>query len=70
MPTFSGQFKKIIKRYKSVRYTIGIIRQSACLVVNSITVYSYAFFFNCMTVGQASDSMIALTLSFNPLVGV
>ena len=30
------------------------------LVVNPITVYSYAFLFNCMTVGRASDSMTAL----------
>ena len=36
-------------------------RQSACLVLNPITVYSYGFFFNCTTVGQASDSMTALT---------
>ena len=28
------------------------------------------FLFNCMTVGQASDSMTALTQSFNLLVGV
>ena len=38
-----------------------IMRQSACLVLNPITVYSYGFLFNCTTVGQASDSMTALT---------
>ena len=38
------------------------MRQYACLVLNSITVYSYGFLFNCMTVGQASDSMTTLTL--------
>ena len=38
-----------------------ILRQSACLVLNPITVYSYGFLFNCTTVGQASDSMAALT---------
>ena len=32
-----------------------------CLVVNSIMVYSYGFFYNCTMVGQASDSMMALT---------
>ena len=31
------------------------------LVLNPITVYSYGFLFNCTTVGQASDSMTALT---------
>ena len=32
-------------------------------------VYSYGFNFNCSMVGQASDSMMALTLSFNRCVG-
>ena len=60
-PSFSDQFKKIIKRYKRVDYNMHIMRQSACLVVNPITVYGYGFFFNCTTVGRASDSMTALT---------
>ena len=42
-------------------YNLDIMRQSACLVLNPITVYSYGFLFNCTTVGQASDSMTALT---------
>ena len=42
-------------------YNMDIMRQSACLVVNIITVYSYGFLFNCATVDQASDSMTALT---------
>ena len=33
---------------------MDIMRQSACLVVNPITVDSYGFLFNCTTVGQAS----------------
>ena len=37
---FSDQFKKIIKRYKKVGYHIDVMRQSACLVVNPIWVYS------------------------------
>ena len=60
-PNFSDQLKKIIKPYKRVGYNMDIMRQSACLVVNSITVYSYGFLFNCMTVGQASYSMTTLT---------
>ena len=60
-PNFSDQFKKIVKRYIRVGYNLDIMRQSACLVVNPITVYSYGFLFNCTTVGQASDSMMALT---------
>ena len=54
-------FKNIVKRYIRVGYNLDIIRQSACLVLNPITVYSYGFLFNCTTVGQASDSMTALT---------
>ena len=42
-------------------YNMDIMRQYACLVVNPITVQSYGFLFNCTTVGQASDSMMALT---------
>ena len=68
-PNFSDQFKKIVKRYIRVGYSLDIMRQSACLILNPITVYSYGFLFNCMTVGQASDSMTALTLSFNWWVG-
>ena len=60
-PNFSDQFKKIVKRYIRVSYKLDIMRQSACLVLNPITVYSYGFLLNCTTVGQASDSMTALT---------
>ena len=60
-PNLSDQFKKIVKRYRRVGYNLDIMQQSACLVLNTITVYSYGFLFNCMTVGQASDSMTALT---------
>ena len=69
-PNFSDQFKKIVKRYIRVGYNLDIMRQSACLVLNPITVYSYGFLFNRTTVGQASDSMTALMLSFNRWVGV
>ena len=53
--------KKIIKRYKRVGFNMVIMRQSACLVVYPIWVDSYGILFNCMTVGQASDLMKALT---------
>ena len=46
-PNFSDQFKKIVKRYINVGYNLDIMRQSTCLVLNPITVYSYAFLFNC-----------------------
>ena len=56
---FSDQFKKIIVRYKRIGYNINIMRQSACLVFNPITVNNFASLFNCTPVGRASDSMIA-----------
>ena len=59
-PNFSVQFKKIIKRYIKVGYNLDVMRQSVCLVLNPITGSNYFFLFNCMTVGQASDSMTAL----------
>ena len=40
-PNFSDQFKKIVKRYIKFEYNLDIMRQSACLVLNPITVYSY-----------------------------
>ena len=40
---------------------MDIMRHSACLVVNPITVYSYALLVNCMVVGRSSDSIIAFT---------
>ena len=50
-PIFHGDFV----------YNLDIMRQSACLVLNQITVYSYGFLFNCAVVGPASDSMTVLT---------
>ena len=55
-PNFNDHFKKIIKRYIKFGYNLGVMRQSACLVLNPITAYSYDFLSNCTTVGQASDS--------------
>ena len=56
-PNLSNRFKKIIKCYIKFGYNLDVMRQSACLVVNSIRVSSYGFLFNCTTVGQVSDSM-------------
>ena len=55
---FSDQFRKIIVRYKRIGYNINIMRQSACLVFNPITVNNFASLFNCTPVGRASDSMM------------
>ena len=47
--------KKINKRHIKVGYNLDVMRQSACLVLNPITVHSYGFLMNCTTVGQVSD---------------
>ena len=54
---FPYHFKKIIVRYKKIGYNIDVLRQTACLVVNPIKVNSFAYLFNCTTVGRASDWM-------------
>ena len=56
---FAEQFRNLINRYKRIGYNPYIMRQTACLVVNSITVDSYALLFNCTTVVRASASMTA-----------
>ena len=58
---FSDQFRKIRMRYKRIGYNQNVMRQSACLVINPITVDGYAVLFNCTPVDRASDSMMAPT---------
>ena len=50
---FSDPFKNIIICYKRIGYNINIMRQSACLVLNPITVNNFASLFNCTLVGRA-----------------
>ena len=52
---FPYHFKKIIVRYKKIGYSIDVLRQSACFVVTLIKFNSFAYLFNCTTVGRASD---------------
>ena len=56
---FLKQFRKLIDRYKRIGYNLYIMRQTACLVVNSIIVDGYASLFTCTTAVRASDSMTA-----------
>ena len=58
---FSAQFIEIISHYKKIGQNIIILQQIACLVVYSITVGSFALLFNCMLVGQTSDSTMGPT---------
>ena len=58
---FLAQFIKIISHYKKIGYNINLLQQTACLVVNPITVGNFAFLFNCTLVGRTSDSMMVPT---------
>ena len=55
---FSDQLKKVIIRYKRIGYKINVMLQSACLVVNTITVNNFHSLFNCTPVGRKSDSVM------------
>ena len=58
MTDFSDQF---IMRYNRIGYNPNVMRQSACLFINPITVDGYATLFNCTPVDRASDSMMVPT---------
>ena len=58
---FSALFIKIISHYKKIGYNINVLQQTACLVVNPITVGNFAFLFNCTQVGWTSDSITVPT---------
>ena len=58
---FSDQFRKIIISHKHIVYDLNVMRQSACLVINPITVDNFAALFNCTPVDRTSDSMMAPT---------
>ena len=58
---FSVWFIKIISHYKKIGYNINVLQQTACLVVNPITIGNFAFLFNCTPVGRTSDSMTVPT---------
>ena len=53
MTDFSDQFRKIIMRYKRIGYNINVMGQSACLVINPITVDGYVTLFNCTPMDRA-----------------
>ena len=58
---FLAQFIKIISHYKKIGYNINALQQTACMVVNPITVGNFAFLFYCTPVGPTSDSMMVPT---------
>ena len=58
-PNLSNLLKLVVNRFKRAGYSLDIIRQIACLVLNPIMVDGYAALFSCMAVVQASDSTTA-----------
>ena len=58
---FSARFVGVVSHYGGIGYNINVLQQTACLVVNPITVGNFAFLFNCTPVGRTSDSMMVPT---------
>ena len=58
---FSDQLRIIIIRHKRIGYDLNVMRQSACLMINQITVENFANLFICTPVDRASDYMMAPT---------
>ena len=55
---YSDQLRKIIIRYRT-GYSMNVMRQTACLVVDPVTVNNFAALFNCTPAGRVSDLMMA-----------
>ena len=58
---FSYQFRKITIRQKRIAYDLNVMRHTACLLINPITVDNIGAHCNYTPVDQASDSMMAPT---------
>ena len=63
MTDFSDQFRKIIMRYKRIGYNLNVMRQSACLVINPITVEGYATLFNYTPVSWLGPELSSVAWS-------
>ena len=49
-PIFSDLFKRIVNHFKRAGFTLNIMRQTACLVFNPVTVEGYPALFSCTAV--------------------
>ena len=56
------EFCKVSSHYKRIGCNVNILQQTACLVVNPMTVDNIAFYFNCSDMDWTSHSM-TLTVS-------
>ena len=52
---FSTRFRNITIRYKQMFYSMNVMRQTACLVVNPIMTNNFTPLLNCTAVGRASE---------------
>ena len=52
-------FEKV--KFYMIGYNINVLQQTACLVVNPITITNFGFLLNCTLTGLTSDSMTVLT---------
>ena len=52
---FPCRFGGVIVRCGRIGYNINVMRRTACLVVGPVGVGSFAYLFNCTTVGRTSD---------------
>ena len=59
MTDFSDQFRKIILLYKNIGYNLNVMRQSACLVINPITVDGFAALFNWTSLSLVGTGVFA-----------
>ena len=57
----SNNFSAKFSHYKKIGSNINVLQQTACLVVNPITVGNFAFLLNCTPVAPTSDSMMIPT---------
>ena len=67
--SFFWSISKVIMRYKRIGYNFNVMRQSACLVINPITIDNFAALLNCTPEDRASDYMMAPDLKLFILVG-
>ena len=58
---FSDKFRNILIRHKRIGYNLNVMRQSACLMINPITVNKFAALLNCSPMDRASDSTMVPT---------
>ena len=54
------QFFSTISQFERICYNINVLRQTACLLVNSITVDNFAFLLNCTRSGPGPQTLLTV----------